>query len=162
MVPAAVLMVPTLVENKATLEVLVLCEAAPAHISLLVTMLVTVVAMGVLQLPVALVVVQVAMLAMVVIPLPTPMVPAAVEAPLALVVDIVLHTAIPVAAELVLLVKVLLAQVLAIWVATAAVAAKTANQAKIPTTAMANQTGLGVFTVVVVVAQVTMSHSVTA
>ena len=140
---------------------LVLCEAAPAHISLLAAIPVTVAAMVVLQLPVALVVVQVDMLAMVVIPLPTPMVPVAVEAPLALVVDIVLHTAIPVAAELVLLVKVLLAQVLAIWVATAAVAAKTANQAKIPTTAMAKMTGLVVFTVEAEAVQVTMLHLVT-
>ena len=141
---------------------LVLCEVALAHTLLVAAIPVTVAARAVLQLPVELVVALVAMLALVVMPLPTATVMLAVEAPEALVVDIVPHTAIPVAAELVLLVKVLLAQVLAIWVATAAVAAKTANQAKIPTTAMANQTGLGVFTVVVVVAQVTMSHSVTA
>jgi hypothetical protein len=134
---------------------------ALVHILLVAAIPVTVVAMVVLQLPVVLVAVLVATLALVVIPLPTAMAMLAAVAVVALVADIVPHTGIPVAEELALLVKALRARVSAIWVATAAVAAKTAIQAKIPTTAMANQTGPVAFMVEVQVALVTMLHLVT-
>jgi hypothetical protein len=141
--------------------VLALCEVVLDHTLLAAATQVTVVAMVVMQLPVVLEVVLVATLALVVIPLPTAMVMLAAEVQVVLAAAIVPHTAIPVAVELVPLVKALRDQVSTTWVATVAVAAKTANQAKIPSTATVKMTGPVVFMAAVAVVLVTMLHLVT-
>jgi len=134
---------------------------ALVHILLVAATQVTVVARVVLQLPVVQVAVLVATLALVVIPLPTAMAMLAAAALAALAVAIVPHTAIPVAEELALLVKALRVVVLIIRAATAAVAAKTAEWVKIPTSAMVLKTGPVVFTVAVQAALVTVVDLVT-
>jgi len=140
--------------------VLLLCEVALVHTSLVAATPATVVVMVVMQLPVELVAVLVDILALVVIPLPTAMAMLAAVAQVVPAPVIVLHMAIPVEVVLVLLDKALLDQVSATWAATEAVVAKTADQVKIRIIARAFQTGPVVFTVAVLVVLATMLHSV--